>query len=458
MSLSNNPTNHPYPQYPYQNRSSEDMEGEEWKVISGFNDLFYVSNLGRVKSFARSVSGKIIAQRLYTKGEGLLAFKISVDGKEHEFRTAAIVYQTFIRELDFKLYNIAYKDGNSLNLRPSNLEAYKRYKQVVEEKKYHKQQLIAATASMYKYPCQNLSPVDMEGEIWKPFPELPDHYAVSNKGRVKSLERECRARDGGIRMNEAQILKQRVQTYVNTITKEEYQHLSVYTSVDYSKREFTISRLVYEAFVGPLDRDNAAKQIIRHKNNNHYDNTPDNLYLTNTAELQAELIKTGRRHRLAGSSDVSKFTHEEWEARYDTTRKPVSQFDLAGNFIKTFESRYKAAESIKVKQTSTISAAVEGRTKTAGGYQWRNGSDRTPMSPQYIKPHLRKAFKARKVAKYDLNGHLLEIYPSVVAAARINQIKTERLYRYIYSPQIVPRKGEKKFFWKYIDPDEEIHK
>ena len=38
----------------------------------------------------------------------------------------------------------------------------------------------AADASMYKYPYQNLSLVDMEGEVWKELPQSNEYIQVSN--------------------------------------------------------------------------------------------------------------------------------------------------------------------------------------------------------------------------------------------------------------------------------------
>ena len=35
---------------PYENLSLEDMEGEVWKDVVGYEGLYQVSNLGRVKS------------------------------------------------------------------------------------------------------------------------------------------------------------------------------------------------------------------------------------------------------------------------------------------------------------------------------------------------------------------------------------------------------------------------
>ena len=38
---------------PYQNLSLEDLPGEEWKAIAGYEGSYQVSNMGRVKSLKR---------------------------------------------------------------------------------------------------------------------------------------------------------------------------------------------------------------------------------------------------------------------------------------------------------------------------------------------------------------------------------------------------------------------
>lgn len=52
--------------YPYQNKSPEDIPGENWRGVPGLEDYYCVSNLGRVKSLDRRVnhkSGKMILSK-----------------------------------------------------------------------------------------------------------------------------------------------------------------------------------------------------------------------------------------------------------------------------------------------------------------------------------------------------------------------------------------------------------
>lgn len=48
-------------------------------------------------------------------------------------------------------------------------------------------------------------------------------------------------------------------------------------------------------------------------------------------------------------------------------RKEVEQFDLDGNFIRTWESITKVEKELKIYN---INAVCKGKQETAGGYKW----------------------------------------------------------------------------------------
>lgn len=50
--------------------------------------------------------------------------------------------------------------------------------------------------------------------------------------------------------------------------------------------------------------------------------------------------------------------------------KEVNQYDLNGNFIKTYPSLKEAERQLGI-QTTTISQCCRGKAKTAGGYRWK---------------------------------------------------------------------------------------
>ena len=113
---------------PYENLSLEDMEGEVWKDAVGYEGLYQVSNLGRVKTVAREqiyrngqrhhVTEKIKKPFLDKRGKnGYLS--ISVNGKRcwvHRWVCIAFV------ENPDKLNEVNHKDGDSTNNNVDNLE------------------------------------------------------------------------------------------------------------------------------------------------------------------------------------------------------------------------------------------------------------------------------------------------------------------------------------------------
>ncbi|HEX7905256.1 MAG TPA: NUMOD1 domain-containing DNA-binding protein [Chitinophagaceae bacterium] len=125
--------------YPFQNKSLKDLLGEKWKEIPEWEN-YEVSNYGRVKASGQWVSlnfgkdgyrkEKILWQQVITieslyNGDTLnyLAFGVQQDNYRKVFRTARLVYYLFIKQfqIDEIKQIIQYRDGDGLNIHPSNL-------------------------------------------------------------------------------------------------------------------------------------------------------------------------------------------------------------------------------------------------------------------------------------------------------------------------------------------------
>jgi hypothetical protein len=61
-----------------------------------------------------------------------------------------------------------------------------------------------------------MSLIDMEGEVWKPIPDFPDRYAISNKGRIKSLEHETLYKNGVVCKYKSRILNMWIKRSIPT--------------------------------------------------------------------------------------------------------------------------------------------------------------------------------------------------------------------------------------------------
>lgn len=94
---------------------------EIWKDVKGYEGLYQVSNLGRVKSFNYMDTGKekIIKNRI--GGRGYYSIVLYKNGKRLNKTVHRLVAEAFIPNPD-NLPQVNHKDENKLNNRVDNLE------------------------------------------------------------------------------------------------------------------------------------------------------------------------------------------------------------------------------------------------------------------------------------------------------------------------------------------------
>lgn len=164
-------------------------------------------------------------------------------------------------------------------------------------------------------------------EIWRDIPNY-DGYQVSNLGRVKSKKK---------------ILKPQT-------TKKGYLYISVYKG----KKEIHryIHRLVAQAFI---PNPNNLPQI-NHKNEIKADNRVENLEWCSPAYNNSY----GNGRKIMTKTKIEKYG------------KKVDQYDLQGNFIKTWNSIREIERKINIRHSNIINCC-KNKVKTAGGYIWKYG-------------------------------------------------------------------------------------
>lgn len=181
----------------------------------------------------------------------------------------------------------------------------------------------------------------MNKETWKEVGGYSGLYEVSNLGRVRSLGRPCKAKNGATQHKRARILTQE-------ITVHGYCRVRLYDR-DGKATHFAVHRLVMEAFVG------SSEQQVNHINEIKTDNRLVNLEYVSRAE---NCNHGTRNERIAIGASGSHL-------------KPVVQIDRSGSIVGVFSSRTEAAKVTGIDAVN-IGRCCEGTRKQAGGYRWRN--------------------------------------------------------------------------------------
>ena len=169
-------------------------------------------------------------------------------------------------------------------------------------------------------------------ELFKDIPNYEGLYQVSNLGNVKSLEKTFTFPNGGVVVRKEKILK----------TNNTYNgYLNVRLFKDKMKG-IGVHRLVAQVFV---PNPNNLPQV-NHIDGNKKNNRADNLEWCDASFNQEHALET----RL-------KKVHK------------VKQYDLNGNYIKTWDSIKEVTKHFNISHVSLVTH-ISRNTKSCVGYKW----------------------------------------------------------------------------------------
>jgi len=193
----------------------------------------------------------------------------------------------------------------------------------------------------------------MEKEIWKPVVNFEEFYAISNLGRVKSLDRlyavsnqygKCKNK---YRKRCGRIIK---------LAKCKKTGYLTFTMCKSGKRYYpTVHRLVLETFIPNPEN----KSCCNHKNGIKTDNNINNLEWATYSENRKHAHKIG----LHKGTWFGKFGKDNPHS------KKVMAISKLGK-TKIYRSIREAGRITKINY-SCISKACSGSQKRAGGLKWR---------------------------------------------------------------------------------------
>lgn len=319
--------------------------GEEWKNIPEYEDFYMISTHGRILVKERLVKN---SRREYLKPVHFINAQsdkdnrkfvmLCKDSKKKRFYLALLMAKTFIPNPE-NLKKIRFKDGNYLKCHLTNIEWASK---IDTHTKYNSIELL-------------------DNEIWKEIPGYEGLYAVSTKGRIKSLDRDILYSNGRVTHYQEKLL---------STNKDSKGYLKVHLcDKDKNQKHLFVHRLVALTFIeNPNNYPN-----IDHIDTNPLNNCVENLRWTTQYEnMQNELTKLHL-------SKASKRIHEE---KRSWNCKPIVQLKN-GILINTYSSIQEAAK-INNFNYSCIQKCLSKRQQKHKGFTWMYLSDYQQSTPEGI--------------------------------------------------------------------------
>jgi len=194
----------------------------------------------------------------------------------------------------------------------------------------------------------NLSLENLPGEEWKLIEDF-ENYAISNYGRVKSLERWAINPAGVKRKILDSILKLQVFRYFNKYVKAHFYNVRCNLSLEGKKHGKSVARLVYYHFVEKFDMDDNLFHMS-FKDENRFNVHFSNLEKLSGTEIRRKSLNAGR-------------------GKKGNYQQAVSQYTVYGDFVASYKSIYAASEALGIHPTYIL-PVINKKKITAGKFLW----------------------------------------------------------------------------------------
>lgn len=178
-------------------------------------------------------------------------------------------------------------------------------------------------------------------EIWANIHNYED-YQISNLGRVRSYKN-----------GKEKLIKGWIQN-------------TGYLTVSLNNKKYSVHRLVAETFIHKLK----GKNYVNHIDGNKLNNNVNNLEWCTLQENIQHAFATGLMN-----NSIEKMKQKKIRA------KIIHQYDLEGNYIKSFLGSIEAQDELRNQgikiNARNIRSVCTGERNKAGGYIWRYADERS---------------------------------------------------------------------------------
>lgn len=208
----------------------QDLPGEVWKDVVGFEDHYMISNKGRCKSKGRYINNKsgkaFIGSKLKkickrNKSEDIIKgrYSLTINYQEHKYRVIDMMYEAFVGPIpkdEILEYDIPDKLQEGEVILLENIHLHR-------------------------------DVVNLPDEVWKDVVGFyGKYYSVSNKGRVKQKDKRVNSNLGHPKVIKGGLIKC-CESYDSKVGNKQ-----VPLSRDNKSTRVCVARLMYEAFIGPI--------------------------------------------------------------------------------------------------------------------------------------------------------------------------------------------------------------
>ena len=169
----------------------------------------------------------------------------------------------------------------------------------------------------------------MKKETWKNIKDYEGYYQISSYGRVKSLKRQVKTKNG-FRIIKEKILK---------LKKDKDGYLGVILSKNSNTRTYKVHRLVAEYFLKNYNNLPQVNHIDGNKQNNYYENL----------EYVANLKNTNHYHSRNGTKKYGvHMANNKWRARIKKDGKSIclGHYEKKDDAYQAFYNKYKELHGV----------------------------------------------------------------------------------------------------------------